>query len=147
MNRNKASDLGLLVLRIFLAAILIYYGSQKMFGAFGGLGISGTLAEFQKDHHFPQWLTMLAIVSEFFGSIAVAVGLLTRLAALGIVCTLATAAYSNFQGHMNYKDAHLPLALCGMALTLILTGAGHFSLDSFLLRRGKRGKAAAAKTP
>jgi putative oxidoreductase len=147
MNRNKANDVGLLALRIFLAAILIFYGSQKMFGAFGGQGISGTLAAFQKDNHFPQWLTMLAIISEFLGSIAVIVGLLTRLAAFGIMCTMATAAYSMFTSKNSYMAAHLPLALCGMAITLALTGAGQYSLDSYLVKRGKKPRGPLKSTP
>jgi putative oxidoreductase len=140
MKANKLNDLGLLLLRLFLAAILIYYGSQKMLGAFGGAGLSGTLSSFEQKNHFPQWLTMLAIVSEFCGSIAVAIGLLTRLAAFGITCTMATAAWSNLSHPGGvYKDAHLPLALCGMALALIFTGAGSYAVEAALLKGRKRG--------
>jgi len=136
MNRSKLSDFGLLLLRMFLCAILVYYGSQKMLGLFGGEGWNATLASFQEHFNFPQWLTMLAIISEFAGSIAVLFGLLTRLAAFGIACTMATAAYSTFAPTHDYRSAHLPLALCGMALALIFTGAGQFSLDG-LLAKGK----------
>ena len=138
MKRDKLGDFGLLLLRIFLAGILVYYGSQKMFGLFGGEGIQGTISAFEKQG-FPQWLTMLAIVAESAGSIAVVLGLLTRLAAFGIACTMATASYEMFMMHTNYKDAHLPLALCGMALALIFTGAGTFSLD-YVMTGGRRKK-------
>ena len=139
MKSSKATDLGLLLLRAFLFAILIYYGMQKMFGAFGGHGISATLKAFEEQNHFPQWLTFLAIISEFCGSIAVLVGLLTRLAAFGIACTMATAAYENYARMGSYKDAHLPLALCGIAVCLIFTGAGSFSLEAFFMRGRKKG--------
>ena len=138
MNRNKVSDFGLLLLRIFLAGILVYYGSQKMFGLFGGEGIQGTISAFEKQG-FPQWLTMMAIIAESAGSVAVFLGLLTRLAAFGIACTMGTASYEMLVMHMNYKDAHLPLALCGMALAIVFTGAGTFSMD-YVLTRGKRKK-------
>lgn len=140
MARDKLADFGLLLLRIVLFSVLIFYGSQKMLGVFGGEGIAGTLTTFQRQNGFPQWLTMLAIVSEFCGSVAILFGLLTRLAAFGIACTMATAAYENYQRANIYKDAHLPLALLGMALALIFTGAGQFSLDWAVARGRKKGR-------
>ena len=142
MKRDKVNDFGLLMLRIFLASILAYYGSQKMFGLFGGEGIQGTISAFEKQG-FPQWLTMMAIVAESAGSLAVLLGLLTRLAAFGIACTMATASYEMLMMHMHYPDAHLPLALCGIALALIFTGAGTFSLD-YMLTGGRRKKRASS---
>lgn len=139
MSRNNLNEVGLLILRIFLFAIIIFYGSQKMLGLFGGEGISGTLEAFKRQG-FPEWLTMLAIISEFGGGIAVLIGLLTRLAALGIAVTMAVAAYANFSPKMSYPAAHLPLALCGIALALVFTGAGQFSLDYALTKGRRRGK-------
>src|SRR5438309_1676351 len=74
MKPNKLSDIGVLILRVVLAVVILYYGSQKMLGAFGGPGISGTLSSFKKGSGFPEWLTMLAIISEFCGGIAVLFG-------------------------------------------------------------------------
>ena len=136
MKRDRLNDFGLLLLRIFLAGILVYYGSQKMFGLFGGEGVQGTISAFEKQG-FPQWLTMLAITAESAGSLAVVLGLLTRIAAFGIACTMATASFEMLKMHWDYKDAHLPLALCGMALCLIFTGAGTFSVD-YAITGGKR---------
>ncbi|HEY3782139.1 MAG TPA: DoxX family protein [Fimbriimonadaceae bacterium] len=136
--RNKTSDFGLLLLRVFLFAILIYYGSQKALGLFGGQGVAGTLSSFQEHNHIPTWLTALAITAEFGGSIGVLLGVFTRLAAFGITCTMATAAYTNFEKSSSIKDAHLPMALCGIALALIFTGAGEFSLEYLFMKRRKK---------
>jgi putative oxidoreductase len=138
MTRNKTSDFGLLLLRIFLCAILAYYGSQKAFGWFDGQGFAGTLNGFQEQSHFPKWLTVLAILSEFGGSVAVLLGLFTRLAAFGIACTMSTATYEMLAKSHSYKEAHLPMALCGMALALMFTGAGEFSLEYLFVKRRKK---------
>jgi len=137
MKSNKLSDVGVLVLRVVLALVILYYGSQKMLGTSGGAGLSGTLSAFKKDH-FPEWLTMLAIISEFCGGIAVLIGLFTRLAAFGIACTMAVASWSNYSGAHEIKAAHLPLALFGLAAGLIFLGSGAYSLDAVLFKnRGK----------
>ena len=60
---------GLLVLRLGLGLILIYYGSQKVFGAFGGRGFDTTLTIWNETRGIPVWLGVLAVFSEFAGSI------------------------------------------------------------------------------
>jgi putative oxidoreductase len=139
VNKAKLNDVGLLVLRLVLAAIILWYGAQKV-GIFGGGGVRQTLESFKSKNGFPEWLTALAIISEFLGGIAVGIGLLTRLAAFGIACTMAVASWSNYSGGGGYKAAHLPLALFGMAAALVLTGAGSFSLEGILFARRKKRK-------
>lgn len=138
---GKGGDAGLLVLRIGLGCILFYYGLQHMFPVFGGSGIQGQLNRWEVQHNIPHWLGVLAAISEFAGSIGVIFGLLTRLAAFGIMCTMATAAFFGIthegalRGIMHGDNSVLPTvgypaALMFMAAALVLTGAGAMSLDA-----------------
>jgi putative oxidoreductase len=79
----------------------------------------------------PGWLAYFSVAAEFFGGIGVIVGLLTRLAALGIVINLSVAIdkvhwKNGFTGNGNYQ---FPLALAAIAFALIFLGAGPIALD------------------
>ena len=145
---DKLQDIGLLILRIGLGTVLLYYGLQKAFGAWGGHGFQGQLDAFQTSLHVPKWLAAMAIISEFAGSIGVLLGLFTRVAAFGIMCTMAVAAYSGatrlgvmnglWNGDPTSPPAVLyPLALMFVAMSLIFTGAGALSFDRKVFKRGK----------
>jgi putative oxidoreductase len=138
MNREKIADVGLLVLRIFLAVAMMYHGSQKLFGAFGGPGLEATIGGFQASRGIPPLFGYLAVIAEFFGGLGVGVGLATRLAAFGIACTMAVATYVHVSSGDPFMKFELPLMLFGMAVAVMLTGAGSFSLDKAFF--GKRGK-------
>jgi putative oxidoreductase len=146
---DKLRDVGVLVLRIGLGGVLLYYGLQKAFGAFDGPGFQRTLDFFQSHYGFPRWLGSLAILSEFAGSIGVLLGLLTRVAALGMACTMAVAAFEGvtrpgmlsdlMNGAQSAPPAILyPSAMMFMALSLMLTGPGGISVDAKLFKRGKK---------
>jgi putative oxidoreductase len=147
-------DWGLLVLRVGVGLITFYYGTQKLLGAFGGPGFGGTL-HFMGGMGIPSFLAVLAIVAEFFGSLGLILGLLTRYAAFGIFCTVATAAYFNSQhgtfakifstsSGMAAAEVFYPLALAFAALSLVISGPGGLSLDAMVFKskgkgRGKKG--------
>lgn len=133
-------SISLLVLRIPLGIIFIAHGSQKLFGLFGGPGLTGTISSFQQ-MGIPPVLTILAIIAEFGGGIGLLLGFLTRLSAAAIAIVMIVAAYevhlaNGFflnssctpgQGHgFEYN-----LALFAMALFLALRGGGPFGLDRF----------------
>jgi len=85
----------------------------------------------------PALLQFLAAISEFFGGFALIVGLLTPVAALGIICTMSVAAFvamgdAPFIGKGAGPSKELPLAYLVPALTLFFTGPGAFSLDALL---------------
>ncbi|MEA2554615.1 MAG: putative oxidoreductase [Fimbriimonadaceae bacterium] len=145
---DKLLDIGLLILRIGLGLVVLYYGLQKGFGAFNGNGFQGQLDVWEAQRHIPKWLGVLAIISEFAGSIGVIFGLFTRIAAFGIACSMATAAFLGasragalaglWDGDKMVPPTVLyPLALAFMAAALVFTGAGAFSLDRKVFKRGK----------
>ena len=71
------------ILRITLTVVMFPHGAQKVLGWFGGHGFRGTMKYFT-DSGIPAVFARLAIAAEFLGSLGLAVGLLTRIAAFGI---------------------------------------------------------------
>jgi len=123
--------IGLLLLRLVVGAAFLFHGWPKIQNPFGWMGPTATT---------PGWLQALAAVSEFGGGAAWIVGLLTPLAAFGILCTMATALHMHvvlrgdpFVG----KGASYELALVYLtvAVLLLLAGPGRFALDALVFGR------------
>jgi putative oxidoreductase len=145
-----ANSLALLVLRLVLGWIFIYAGSQKLFGAFDGMGME-TWIKVMDSMHMPELpATAWAYISacgEFFGGIAVLLGLLTRLASLPLIATMCVAiakaiGQNGFGGKPSMIDpgAVHPgyaynLALIAISVALLLTGGGLISLDVLIFKR------------
>jgi putative oxidoreductase len=137
-------DVALTLLRLALGSIFIAHGVQKIFvfgfagvaGAFGHMGVpaAGLLGPF------------VALV-EFFGGIAVVLGLLTRLASLGLASTMvvAIALVHAKAGFFNPNGFEFPLSLLAISLALVTTGAGRFSLDALINARLDRAAEAAPR--
>jgi len=79
-----------LILRLTLAVVMFPHGAQKALGWFGGQGFRGTMAYFTKSGFAPA-LAFLAVITEFLGPLGLAIGLLTRVAALGIAVVMLVA--------------------------------------------------------
>ena len=134
----------LLVLRLALGVIFVMHGSQKMLGLFGGHGLLATVENFQTNLGVPAALAYAAVFTEFFGGIALILGLLTRLAALGIGTNMGVAMWKvhlangfflNWTCEVGKKHGfEYNLALLAMALALVLIGAGNYSLDHRLTK-------------
>jgi putative oxidoreductase len=126
--------LGLLLLRLVLGSAFVFHGFLKIQSPFNWMGAEAPV---------PGFLQALAALSEFGGGIAVILGLLTPLAALGLFFTMAFAVLMVHvpMGHpfVAMEDPTKPsyeLALVYwiMSLNLLLNGPGTFSLDGFLFR-------------
>ncbi|RMQ41934.1 putative membrane protein [Pseudomonas cichorii] len=124
---------GLTVLRIIVGIIFIAHGSQKLFGAFGGYGLEGTAQFMESQGLAPGYLMALLSGSvEFFGGLAVLVGLLARPAALGLAVLLLVAIFSVHIGNglfMANNGYEFALALLGGAIAILIEGAGKLSVD------------------
>ena len=124
---------GLTVLRIIVGIIFAAHGSQKLFGAFGGYGIAGTAQYMESIGLAPGHLmAILAGGTEFFGGLALIIGLLVRPAALGLTFLSLVAIFSVhisnglFMANNGYEFA---LALLGGSLAVLIEGAGKLSVD------------------
>ncbi len=131
-------------LRITLGLVIFPHGAQKLFAWFGGYGFSGTMHHFTENMGIPYVFALLAILAESFGSLGLIVGLGTRIAALGIGITIGVAAlmghvqhgfFMNWSGKQAGEGFEYHLLVVGMALALIISGGGKWSLDRLLAKK------------
>ncbi len=122
------------LIRITAGLLLMPHGAQKLFGLFGGGGIPGTAGFFAQIGIEPALLAaVLAGLTEFVGGLFLALGLLTRPAALAISVLMAVAI---FQVHLANGFFWLsagfeyPLFWGLVALGFVLRGGGRYSLDA-----------------
>jgi putative oxidoreductase len=133
-------DSALTVLRLVLGVTFILHGGQKLFV----YGLDGVVASFgQMGIPAAGFFGPLVAFVEFFGGIAIVLGLLTRLAALGVGATMVVAILTVHlpQGFFNPGGVEFPLALLASAAALVLTGAGAYSVDAAIAKRIGEGTA------
>jgi putative oxidoreductase len=135
------NDAATAILRLALGVVFFAHGAQKMLGWFGGSGFSGTMSFFTETMHIPAVLAFLAIAAEFFGGLGLIVGLLSRVAALGITVNMVVAIamvhhqfgfFMNWFGAQKGEGYEYHLLVIAMAVLVILRGAGAVSLDRAL---------------
>lgn len=138
---SPAADLGLLAARIGLAWIFIYYGAGKLFGAFNGPGVHRTALYMSNVAHLHPggFFAVLGGLVEFGSGLAMAAGLLARLAGLALfgdmVLAMITVTWATGINATNPPPGYqLNLALAVLALVVALLGAGRFSLDAVVGR-------------
>ncbi len=78
------------IIRIALGVVFLAHGAQKVFGWFDGPGFAGAIQYFSS-LHVPVFFALLAIAAEFFGSLGLISGFLTRVAAFGIAANMIVA--------------------------------------------------------
>ena len=122
---NRLQPFALLVLRFVLGAIMIVHGYHKVFGGFhrhmemvGSLGI-------------PSWMAYLSAGAEFFGGIAIVLGLFTRFFSLAFLIEMGVAIWKvHFKNGLTGQGGYeFPLALAGIALALACFGGGPWGLS------------------
>lgn len=120
--------LGLLIVRIIFGIGLMLHGLPKIQNPFGWMGPNAPV---------PGFLQALAALSEFGGGIALALGLLTPLAMLGIISTMLVAIFTvhlpagdPFVARGGGRSWELAAAYLGVALLVLLAGPGRWSLDA-----------------
>jgi putative oxidoreductase len=134
-------DIATTILRLVLGVIFFAHGAQKMLGWFGGYGFSGTMGFFTGMMHIPTLFAFLAIGAEFFGSLGLILGFLTRIAALGISCNMIVAIamvhhqfgfFMNWTGAQKGEGFEYHLLILAVTFFLMIRGAGAYSIDRVL---------------
>ena len=142
-TRNAAlrSDVALVAVRVALVWIFVYYGGGKLFGWFNGPGIHQT-SLFMADTaglHPGGFFAVLGGVIELGGAIAVALGLVTRLAGLALfgdmVMAMITVTWAEGLHQATPPGYELNVALAALGLVVALLGAGRYSVDALVERR------------
>lgn len=115
---NRLQPFALLAMRLVLGAIMIAHGYHKVWGGF--------------HHHmeFAAWTAYLFAGTEFFGGIAIVLGLFTRFFSLAIVIEMAVAIWKvhSKNGLTGAGGFEFPLALAVIAFTLMCFGGGPWGL-------------------
>lgn len=137
-------DLINLLLRLTLGAVIFPHGAQKLLGWFGGYGFSGTMGFLTGQAHLPAPIAFLVIFAEFFGSLALIVGLLSRVAAFGIGAVMVGAIatvhvgngfFMNWSGQQPGEGFEYHLLVLSIAIAVIIRGGGKASLDRSIVQR------------
>ena len=134
-------SVGLFLLRIILGVVFFAHGAQKVFGWFGGYGLSGTVGYFRNVVHVPTVLAYLGPFVEFVGGIALLFGVFTKAAALGIFIMMLVATlkvhlpmgfFLSGKGDGKGQGYEFTLTLAVISLVLVLLGGGLYSIDSLI---------------
>jgi putative oxidoreductase len=135
-NQSLITDVVLLLVRIVVGYVFIRAGWDKIQHPLNWMGPTSG---------FPGFFQALAAIAEYCGGIALIVGFLTRIAAFGIACTMATAVYmlrfvwaAPFISPTGGIAYVLPLVLFLIVLLLMVLGAGRFSVDWLIAGRRAR---------
>jgi putative oxidoreductase len=138
---STSNDFTVTIVRLVLGVVFFAHGAQKMLGWFGGYGFTGTMGFFTQQMHIPAPFAFLAICAEFFGGLGLIVGLLSRIAAFGIMCNMLVAIaavhvhngfFMNWTGQQKGEGFEYHLVTLAALLVVLVKGAGAFSIDRAL---------------
>ena len=134
------------IIRLVLGLVFFAHGAQKMLGWFGGYGFSGTLSAFSASG-MPAPLALFVILTEFFGSVALICGAFARVASGAIALLMVGAIamvhahfgfYMNWFGQQKGEGFEYHLLAIGLAVAVLVRGAGSFSIDGLLSKSTAR---------
>jgi len=135
--KSNLNELALLLLRLALGGVMWAHGAQKLLGLFGGHGPQGTV-RMVTSMGLPPALGWLVIAVEFFGGIAIVLGVLSRLAALGFAVQMVVAIvkvhwangfFMNWAAQPGRGEGYeFPLVLAVVSLALLVSGPGRYAL-------------------
>jgi putative oxidoreductase len=128
---KKLEPFTVVLLRWGLALVFIYHGYPKLFGE------KERIIESFQAIGLPPFVVYLTGAIEFFGGVALALGLLTPIAGLLLLLDMGAAMWKyNFnEGIYAVREYELPLTLGLASLVIAATGGGPFSLDRLLFRK------------
>ena len=133
--------------RLTLGIVMFPHGAQKVLGLFGGYGFHGTMNFFTQQMHIPAVFAFLAIAAEFLGSLGLITGFLSRIAAFGIAVNMVVAIvmvhaangfFMNWYGNQKGEGFEYHLLTFGVALIVMIYGAGKLSVDALLAKNSPK---------
>ena len=130
------------VLRLAVGTIFVAHGAQKLFGIWGGSGLSGT-AQFMGTLGLGPGMLLAILVGliEFAGGLMLILGALTLYASLALAVTMGVAIWKVHLANGFFLPAgyEYNIVLLGALICLMLAGPGAFSID------GRRARSAEAE--
>ena len=137
---TTTDDWTLALLRLGFGVVFFAHGAQKMLGWFGGYGFSATMGYFTHSG-IPAPLAFLAIAAEFFGGLGLMVGLLSRVAAFGIIVNMVVAVltvhlpfgfFMNWSGAQKGEGFEYHILAIALGIAFLVKGGGAASVDRAL---------------
>jgi putative oxidoreductase len=136
-TRRGTQDLGLLILRVGFGALFIAHGLQKVFGWWGGPGLSGFRESIEGfGYQQAEILTYVAAGGQIAAGVLLVLGLFTPVAAAGALAFLINGLLAAMSAQENPLAFFLPggqefqLTLIVVAIALILVGPGRYGFDA-----------------
>ena len=150
-------DLVITIVRIVLGVVFFAHGAQKALGWFGGAGLQSTVRTFREHLQIPAPLAVLSVAAEFLGGAGLIVGLLSRIAALGIAVIMIVALiavhwkfgfFMNWYGDKQGHGIEYHILVLALTVAIMIKGGGAFSLDQILYQHvsAQNGVALGAQT-
>ncbi len=130
LHDRSAVDVALLVARVIVGVVFMAHGAQKLFGAFGGPGLSAFVGMMGP-------LGYLVAIGEFFGGLGLVVGFLSRFSAASIIVIMLGAIgmvhgkvgfFMNWMGNQGGEGFEYHLLAIAILLVILIAGPGRYAL-------------------
>jgi putative oxidoreductase len=134
VRESPTIDVALLIARIIVGVVFMAHGAQKLFGAFGGPGLSAVVQMMGP-------LGYLVTIGEFFGGLGLIVGFLSRFSAASIVLIMVGAIgmvhgqfgfFMNWMGNQAGEGFEYHLLAIAVLVVILIVGPGRFSIGRLL---------------
>lgn len=142
------SSITALISRLALGIVVFPHGAQKLLGWFGGGGFKGTMQFMTEGANLPYLLALMVIIIEFFGALFLIFGVLTRVAAFGVLVNFLGVVFTAHSGagfFMNWgQQANTPegleyfILLFGLAIISLIAGGGKWSVDTLFIKTDRK---------
>ncbi|HMV42378.1 MAG TPA: DoxX family protein [Leptospiraceae bacterium] len=132
-----------LICRLTIGIMILPHGAQKLLGWFGGYGFDGTMNFFTDSMKLPYIIALLIILGEFFGGVALILGVGTRFFAAWVGIILLSAMFivhlengffMNWFGNQKGEGIEFFILVLGLTISLLIEGGGKYSVDSILFK-------------
>ncbi|MGB7241607.1 MAG: DoxX family protein [Sulfitobacter sp.] len=126
-------DVAWAVLRIATGLLLVPHGAQKLFGLFGGGGLTGTAGWLESvGYSAPGLMALLIGLVEFVGGLLIAFGFLTRPAAAAVAVFMAFAVSFHIGNGFFWtaRGFEYPILWGLAAVFFAVKGGGAYSIDT-----------------
>ena len=134
VRSSSAIDVALLIARIIVGVVFMAHGAQKLFGAFGGPGLSAVVGMMGP-------LGYLVSIGEFFGGLGLVVGFLSRFSAASIIVIMLGAIamvhgkmgfFMNWMGKQAGEGYEYHLLAIAVLAIILIVGPGRFAIARYL---------------